>query len=234
MCTVSFIPISEHDFILTSNRDESPMRETLFPKIYKQDIIKLLYPKDKLAGGTWIGASEHQRLICLLNGGFNPHKRKENYRMSRGKIVTDLLSVNDIDKVMDKYDLIDIEPFTLILVNWKHELQLKELVWDGKDKFISNKPLQPTIWSSSLLYSEDVKRKRERWFSDFLNSAEGITEDSIINFHKNAGDGDVETNLIMDRKFVRTKSITEIKKNKDRCTMRYEDLIEQKVSVQTL
>jgi len=234
MCTVSFFPISDHDFIFTSNRDESPKRETLFPRIYEQDQVKLLYPKDKLAGGTWIGASDYQRLVCLLNGGFKPHKRKEKYRMSRGKIVTDLLIAKNIELVMDEYDLFGIEPFTLILVSWENDLQIKELVWDGNEKFISDKPIQPTIWSSSLLYSEDVKRKREQWFDDFLNSTEGITEDSIIDFHKNAGEGDIETNLIMDRKFVRTKSITEIMKKKDRCTMRYEDLIEQRISVKSL
>ena len=234
MCTVSFIPISEHDFILTSNRDESPKRETLFPKIYEHDQVKLLYPKDKLAGGTWIGASEYQRLICLLNGGFKPHLRKENYRMSRGKIVTELLSANNIEGTLIDYDLFDIEPFTLILVSWKNDLQLKELVWNGKEKFISDKPIEPTIWSSSLLYSEKVKKKREQWFSDFLKSTLIPTEEDIIYFHKNAGEGDIQTNLIMDRKFVRTKSITEFNKNKDLCTMRYEDLIEQKVSLQSL
>jgi hypothetical protein len=234
MCTVSFIPISEHDFILTSNRDESPKRETHFPRIYEQGQVKLLYPKDKLAGGTWIGTSERQRLICLLNGGFKPHKRKKKYRMSRGRIVTDLLTAENIDMELNEYDLKDIEPFTLILVNWKQDLQLKELVWDGTDKYLSDKPIQPVIWSSSLLYSEKVKKKREQWFEDFLNSTEVFTEDAIINFHKNAGEGDIENNLIMNRKFVRTKSITKIKKNMDICTMRYEDLTEQKISVQSL
>jgi hypothetical protein len=172
MCTVSFIPISEYDFILTSNRDESPKRETHFPRIYEQGRVKLLYPKDKLAGGTWIGASNKKRLICLLNGGFKPHNRKEKYRMSRGKIVTDMLSVENIEKDLNEYDLLDIEPFTMILVSWKNDLKLKELVWDGIDKYISNKPIKPKIWSSSLLYSEKVKKKREQWFKEFLNSSD--------------------------------------------------------------
>ena len=234
MCTVSFIPTSEHNFILTSNRDESPKRETQFPRIYEQDQVKLLYPKDKYAGGTWIGASEKKRLICLLNGGFKPHKRKDNYRHSRGKVVTDMLSASNIEKAIKEFDLLNIEPFTLILVNWEHELQLKELIWDGSEKYLSNKPIQPRIWSSSLLYTDKVKKKREQWFDDFINSVEDITEEAIIDFHKNAGDGDIKTDLIMDRIFVRTKSITGVKKNKDRCTMRYEDLIERKVSVQYL
>ena len=57
MCTVTFLPLSNNDFILTSNRDEQRQRETLHPKIYEEDGIEMLFPKDKVAGGTWIGAS---------------------------------------------------------------------------------------------------------------------------------------------------------------------------------
>ena len=55
MCTITFIPKSNNDFILTSNRDEAPGRETFPPEIYEEEGVKLLYPKDALAGGTWIG-----------------------------------------------------------------------------------------------------------------------------------------------------------------------------------
>ena len=79
MCTVTVIPKinSELGFILTSNRDEAADREALPPEFYMEKEIKMLYPKDKLAGGTWIGISEKNRLICLLNGEFKPHVRLE-------------------------------------------------------------------------------------------------------------------------------------------------------------
>lgn len=234
MCTVSFIPIANNDFILTSNRDESPHRETLPPKIYEMDQIKMLFPKDTVAGGTWIGASQYHRLICLLNGGFRSHKRKENYRMSRGKIVTDLLSTKNIKERIETYDLSEIEPFTLIIINWERNLELIEMVWTGNERHISEKPIQPTIWSSSLLYSETVKKKRKQWFLDFLDTTDPLSEEKIINFHKYAGEGNIETNLIMDRIFVKTKSITGFTKNNDQCKMRYEDLMDHKTSVHTI
>ena len=71
MCTVTYLPLGDHNFILTSNRDVAPKRETTPPKEYNEVGVKLTYPKDKLAGGTWIGVSEKKRLICLLNGGCN-------------------------------------------------------------------------------------------------------------------------------------------------------------------
>ena len=78
MCTVTFLPLGNTDFILTSNRDEQRLRETLPPKIYEEDGVEMLFPKDKVAGGTWIGTSSKKRLVCVLNGGFIKHKRKES------------------------------------------------------------------------------------------------------------------------------------------------------------
>jgi len=234
MCTVSFIPKSNTDFILTSNRDESPHRKTLVPQRYMLDGVELLFPKDEVAGGTWSGASNKKRLICLLNGGFIAHQPKKKYRLSRGVVVTDLLTSEDVVKKINEYNFKGIEPFTIILVDWGLKLSLYELVWDGEIIHFSKKPLQPTIWSSSLLYTETVKKKREAWFSEFINTNSVISEENIINFHKTAGEGDQETSLVMDRVFVKTKSITEFSKRNGRCEMRYEDLGTNKVYIQSL
>ncbi len=229
MCTVSFIPISKDDFILTSNRDESPVRNTIAPQLYEFNNIKVVFPKDEVAGGTWIGASKRNRLICLLNGGLRTHIPKDTYRLSRGIIVTDLLIAENIETEIMQYNLEEIEPFTIILVDWEHQLGLFEFVWDGKTRQLRKKPLEPTIWSSSLLYSVEDKKKREQWFSYFLQTTETITEEEINNFHKSAGDGNIETDLIMDRVFVKTKSITAFSKRNDICLMHYEDLSTHKI-----
>ena len=92
MCTVTYLPIGDVDFILTSNRDEQPSRKTIAPKVYVEDGVELTYPKDELAGGTWIGLSDRNRLVCLLNGGFTKHTRNSYYKMSRGVVVKKILS----------------------------------------------------------------------------------------------------------------------------------------------
>lgn len=224
MCTVSFIPTSENDFILTSNRDESPFRNTLIPEFYEEDGVKLLFPKDELAGGSWIGASDKNRLICLLNGGFISHVRKESYRLSRGVIVTYLLKTDNVFLSIESFDFSDIEPFTIILVTWEPILRLHELVWDGNQTHFTEKPLAPIIWSSSLLYSKEVKIKRQAWFSDFLENQQSYTKENLLNFHKTKGEGNKENDLIMDRGFVKTKSITQFSSKKGVGNMRYEDL----------
>lgn len=224
MCTVTFMPQSANNFILTSNRDEAPNRSTLPPRVYELDGVKLLFPKDELAGGTWIGASDQKRLICLLNGGFEPHEREKNYRMSRGVIVTDLLTRQDAATAIYGYDFINIEPFTIVMVDWSDELRLFELIWDGSDTHFNENPLESHIWSSSLLYPSEVKRKREAWFSSFLLNSMNPDEEELLNFHKTAGDGNPETNLVMDRGFVKTKSISQFSKNDNDSSIRYEDL----------
>ncbi len=234
MCTVTFIPRGFNDFILTSNRDEAPNRETLPPSTYTINDTQLLFPKDTVAGGTWIGLSEKNRLICLLNGGFTTHERKEKYRMSRGIIVTDLLTSEDALDSINTYDLHDIEPFTIILVDWENDLKLYELVWDGAKAHLEEKPIAPTIWSSSLLYSEAVKKKRESWFSEFLFKKMRPSEENILDFHKTGGEGDSKTNLIMDRGFVKTKSVTQIQKSAESTSMRYEDIERQTVSLHSI
>ncbi|MCG2418191.1 NRDE family protein [Aequorivita sp. F47161] len=230
MCTVTFIPKPNKGFILTSNRDEAPGRETFPPEIYKEEGVKLLYPKDAVAGGTWIGISEKKRVVTLMNGGFVAHKRKPFYRKSRGLVVKDLLKCENLIAEIENYDFNEIEPFTAIIVEWKTNVQLFQLVWDGKDYHFSEKPLSPHIWSSSPLYPENLKNKREQWFSAFLMNALKPSEAEILQFHKTGGEGDFNSNLIMDRGFIKTKSITQIVQNKDSAIMRYEDLQTKKIS----
>jgi hypothetical protein len=230
MCTVTFIPKSNNDFILTSNRDEAPGRETFPPKIYEEDGIKLLYPKDAVAGGTWIGVSEKKRAITLMNGGFVTHERKPFYRKSRGLVVKDLMKCDDLEKEIENYDFNEIEPFTAILVEWKTEVKLFQLVWDGLNYHFSEEPMAPQIWSSSPLYPEKLKEKREQWFSIFLMKTIKPSNDELLQFHKNAGEGDLNSNLIMDRGFIKTKSITQITKQQEIVEMRYEDLQTSEIS----
>lgn len=223
MCTVSFIYKGNQEFVLTSNRDELPMRSADLPIVYDVFGTKLIYPKDTIAGGTWIGMSEKKRVVCLLNGGFRIHERLPEYRHSRGIVVKDFLITETIHKTVEAYNLDLIEPFTIVIVDWNEGIQLFEFVWDGTQKHFQELPLiTPHIWSSSTLYTEEMKQMRRDWFADFqqnnvLNAA------SILDFHQNAGIGDANIDTMMDRGVVKTISITQVEKNEDTVTMKYQD-----------
>jgi len=233
MCTVTFVPQGANKFILTSNRDEAPDRKTIAPQKYLVGDTELVYPKDAVAGGTWIGFSDKDRLICLLNGGFTKHERQESYRMSRGIIVTDILTSVDAIATIEAYDFNEIEPFTIVMVQWHNELQLHELVWDGTNAHFNEKPLAPHIWSSSLLYSQDVKAKREQWFSQFLMKQAKPSKEQLLDFHLTGGEGNSETDLVMDRGFVKTKSTTQVV-NMDDTVMRHNDILLNNITETTL
>ncbi len=121
MCTVTYVPI-QNGFLLTSSRDEKVYRATLLPKEYSLADQKLIYPKDEVADGTWISHSSNKRIACLLNGGFENHIKQKKYRKSRGLILLESFDYITIDSFITSINLEQIEPFTMLLIDYKDEL----------------------------------------------------------------------------------------------------------------
>ena len=225
MCTVSLVPHpdSPDGFILTSNRDEAVSRKTLDPtsEVYKN--TKIYCPVDVQAGGTWIGVSEKKRAVCLINGSEKPHTREEWYRKSRGIVVKDFLALKNALKSAAEYKLEGIEPFTMIVADWRNGLLFFEVSWDGKTRRITQLPLKEHIWSSSPLYSEEMKELRKKWFRE-LKSSKGFSPKHLLDFHHSGGTGDKNTDLIIDRGFLKTQSITQIFNSKEGLLFWYKNL----------
>ncbi|HER40192.1 MAG TPA: hypothetical protein ENO10_03135 [Salinimicrobium catena] len=230
MCTVTLTKsVSGKGFVLTSSRDEAPTRKTLPPDIYSEEGVKMLFPKDAVAGGTWLGLSERKRLICLLNGEFQKHDRNPPYRLSRGVVVKHLLAANDFEEAIANYDLHNVEPFTTIVVEWQQDLRFIEFVWDGKGKHLKNLPITSHIWSSSPLYSEEMKKQRETWFEQFRDNNQ-VSPEKLLEFHFSAGIGDPEVDVRMDRGFVKTQSISQVVLSEEGISFQYTDLLTEEVS----
>ncbi len=223
MCTVTYIPKKDNTFILTSNRDEAYGRTTLAPSFYDIDGVKMLFPKDAVAGGSWIGVSEKNTMICLLNGGFENHIKVEDYKMSRGVVVKELLKSDDVTTSIHNFDYEGIEPFTIIAIDWNKDLKATELVWDGVKAHITELDDTPKIWSSSTLYTAQMKQKRRAWFKTFAQNTDWSGE-QLYNFHTTAGEGDEKVDLKMNRGKLGTVSVTQVQKTKEDCTMKYHDL----------
>ena len=234
MCTVTYLPLKNEGFILTSNRDESPMRKTIPPQKYMENGVEMTYPKDELAGGTWIGLSDKNRLVCLLNGGFEKHQRGSYYRMSRGVVVKNILSVDNPVDYISSFDFYEIEPFTIVLVDWNRDLIMYELVWDGKEKHFQKLPQEPKIWSASSLYDAQMKSDRKEWFQEWLKDHSEFIQEDILEFHQNTDRGTVATALKMKRPFVETVSVTSVKKHEENLTLKYYDLAAKTITPVTL
>lgn len=203
-------------------------RITLAPDFYDVDGTKMLFPKDAVAGGTWIGVSEKSRMICLLNGGFEIHVRKESYRMSRGIIVKELLKAADLSEAIDTFNYEGIEPFTIVAIDWSGDLKATELVWDGGKAHITVLDNEPKIWSSSTLYDATMKEKRRTWFAAFKETTDWSRE-SLFDFHTKAGEGDAHVDLQINRGLLKTVSVTQVEKIDDTCVMTYNDLQKDEV-----
>lgn len=229
MCTLTYLPQTKQNFILTSSRDESPLRPAaLWPNWYSLKGKKLFFPKDGLAKGTWIGYAK-PRIISLLNGGFERHKHQPPYRMSRGLVVRDGLLADSSTAFLEDYPLDGIEPFTLLLLEVLPTLSFRELVWDGQQRHLrALDPTQPHIWSSSPLYDASMRATRRNWFDTWRATHATDSADAIWAFHHEGGEGDPKTAIKMRRAQVRTRSLTQFEKRESTLHFRYEDLEEHR------
>lgn len=229
MCTVTYVP-SKKGFVFTSNRDEQVCRKTLAPASYVEDGVGLFYPKDEVAGGTWIGLSEYKRLVCLLNGGFVYHDPTIKFPKSRGVVVKSILTSKNLLQTLESVDLEGVAPFTLIVVDWNNTHIIYELVWCRQEKKITKLAIeQPYIWSSSTLYTDDMKILRKKWFDKDVVLKTGEIKENVLKFHQNETLGDVEISPKMKRSVVETISTTMVVCVDEAVSMEYHDYVKNEV-----
>lgn len=228
MCTVTFVPQKDQGFILTSNRDEQASRSPQNITSTTHYGQQMLFPKDKEAGGTWVAVSDQNRVVCLLNGAFDFHQRTPPYRKSRGIMVLECFEYDSLFDFAGSYNFKGLEPFTFVLID---QGQLAELRWDGTKKHYKKlDSAQLYIWSSATLYDTKTRKRREAWFEEWKKTPKNYNLSSILDFHKNAGDGDPWNDVIMNRLgIVQTVSITNVISDQNGIAMHYHDLVNQAI-----
>lgn len=228
MCTVTYIPQEGNQYILTSNRDEQASRSPQNITKVAQKGVELIFPRDEGAGGTWIAVANTDRVVCLLNGAFDQHQRNPPYRKSRGIMVLEFFEYENTTQFLKKYEFQGMEPFTMIICE---QGKLIEFRWDGEQVFVKELDTAAQhIWSSSTLYTPEIKEKRREWFAAWQKQNEQYDLKAIMDFHRNAGDGDPFNDVIMNRNgIVQTVSITNIIRKKTQIDLHYHDLLNQRL-----
>jgi len=207
MCTVTFIPGEAGVYHLTSNRDEHTGRARALPPRYDDG---LLYPRDGEAGGSWIAVKRGDAGV-LLNGAFATHRRRENYRRSRGLVFLDVLRAESPLEQFDSMPLWGIEPFTLVLFL---QGRLFECRWDGERKHVRELETErPHVWSSVTLYDEPTRRQREQQLARWWRR-ENISTGKIVDFHR----------AVRRQGEIATVSITNVRIAEGRGRLAYYDL----------
>lgn len=234
MCTVTYLPFNQREFILTSNRDEDVTRLSSLPvQEYLIHNRTIFFPKDQKASGTWIAYDVKGYTLCLLNGAYQAHTPKASYKKSRGLMLLDFYLYDDPEKFATLYDFTGIEPFTLVLAyscSDTEKVKLYELKWDEeKVELIKLDSSLPQIWSSVTLYSNEVINERKKWFDVWLTKHHNYTTDTILFFHHFGGNGSTENDLIINRGTKKTVSICCINKNLTHTDIIYEDIVNKKL-----
>ena len=230
MCTVTYLPFKDR-VLITSNRDELMLRApAALPEVYEFPNGKILFPKDGLAGGTWVGMHQNGNAMVLLNGAFVRHAHRPPYRKSRGIIFLEIFDSGNPKQAFENIDLGDIEPFTLVI---SQHNELWETKWDGKEKYIMPRQTdEPQIWSSVTLYDPEVREKREQWFYEWLRQNNQPTAEDIRTFHEFGGEGDEAIDFRMNRNgILLTVSITGMEISNGKGTMHYKDMVTGQVSI---
>jgi hypothetical protein len=135
-------------------------------------------------------------------------------------IVIELLVAYSFEETCKEIDLEGIEPFTLVVVDWKRKRQLFQFVWNGEQRYLKELDQRPYIWSSSTLYTNEMKGLRQEWFSKWFQERE-ISSASILKFHNEAGIGDPQIDVVLKREKVGTVSITQVVKTGAMVDMHY-------------
>jgi uncharacterized protein with NRDE domain len=224
MCTVSFVCAKEK-VIITSNRDEQVIRPSAIPpKNYTLNGKNIIYPKDPKAGGTWFVVDEKGTVLVLLNGAKEKHQVQLPYRKSRGLIVLEMISSPSPKDFWNEIDLDNIEPFTLVLFQ---EKQLFQLRWNGVEKSTTALEIDKNyVWSSSTLYSKEIREQRSNWFYSFLDINPEATPEKLLHFHQYTESDNAEHGLVINRNDqLKTLSITQAVFEKNKVILKHLDLI---------
>ena len=236
MCTVSFVPIGPQQFILTSNRDETKQRGLASaPDYFLYNGTSILCPRDPLANGTWIAASENGRLTCLLNGAFKKHKHQKAYRKSRGIVVLDSLTYPSAEDFVLNYDFSGIEPFTMVCVSNLENLLLQEIRWDGDRYYLKSlDEKQYHLWSSVTLYNEEAMIAKELAFKIYFEQLKETSATALTAIHAKylLYEDWVQSPARVPE--VATLSVTSVSCNRENLAMSYFDLVRKELPVKKI
>ncbi|MCY4217624.1 MAG: NRDE family protein [Flavobacteriaceae bacterium] len=227
MCIVTYVP-TKTGFILTSNRDENPNRPTVAPDYYYSYNQTLIYPRDKVAGGTWFGVNCSQLKIgCVLNAQ-HPHDKKSS--LSRGVFLRNHLTRRHFNGKLTAYHFQGLAPFEYLLVDYKSsDIQFLVYYWDGQHLITKKVDSQKEqIWSSLSLYNSEKHTNNLKIFQDGLKQNQEINQDAVFKMH--------ETQFVQPFKStnfhsyqqqfpIQTISITSLSVNRENKKLIYKDLI---------
>lgn len=228
MCTVTFFPKNDRDWLISTNRDELKSREKALPPAnYKADGVNFLAPVDGKAGGTWIGLNSAGICLTIMNNyqGENPLLSHREQALSRGLIIPGLIHMDhleDVDLSMQDLKASRFNPFRLIGIQ-SNPLQIMEWSWDGKVFDAGSLPVEPHLWISTGKDYEGVWKNRKKVFDKFLKENPDPGLEDVKKLHASNYPETGAYSIAMELDIVATVSNTIAAAGKDELKMHYHD-----------
>ncbi len=228
MCVLTFIPHPDGQITITHNRDEHISRSEAWPpQEWTVANTKAIFPKDPSSDGTWFALHEDW-VCCMLNGAFERHERRSNYRVSRGTVILQFLEYLNISHFTHAFDASGMEPFTFIGFDLKNR-KIYQIVWDERILHQHSFSFaEPHIWSSATLYNAAVRQSRKHIFEQFV--ADDPDKGAIMDFHHLYADQDLGSGFkvnINDQ--IHTVAITQVNGHHHAMKIHYESFYEDEI-----
>ena len=156
------------------SRDEAQDRPWSGPSVQLREGVRLIAPRDEVAGGTWVMMNEHGVAGTLLNRTL-PDLTSATPTRSRGSVLLDLASASSVADVKTKLEALDFSgmgPFRLVLHD---STTLLVAAWHASlGLSLSLEPLKAKVarvWCSSGLGDHLVDAPRSALFEELVLAA---------------------------------------------------------------
>jgi hypothetical protein len=179
MCTVAFVPLGEHGYLLGHNRDERRDRPRgVAPTVQVLSGRTFLAPLDPEGQGTWIGAHQDGLAICVLNASESDPQRLPPKPESRGAVLLEMMDLDDADAVGSHLARIErrlraVRSFHVVVAEPPRASRAARSVrfrWDGR-RLERDDHEGARLYVSSSLDPTGAEAARERSWKGLLRSA---------------------------------------------------------------
>jgi uncharacterized protein with NRDE domain len=218
MCTLSVLRLNNL-LVITMNRDEARLRHEAGLRQQQQNGLKLLYPIDGQAGGTWFGVNNHGVVLALLNRYQDP---QFSSAPTRGNIIPQALAYGDfnlVKKHLSEQNYQGYNPFDLLLVANDKCLHLS---WNGRhlSTYIVNE--KALLISSSARNTDAVLAKRQEHFQQWLRRTPELSAEAVLqHIHLQHNPDSQADSVLMDRSDAHSKSICQVLVDANCCEFNY-------------
>jgi len=218
MCTLSIIELPGGGYRAVQSRDEQRSRGMAYPPVWRtlESGVRVQYPTDSDAGGTWIAVSDAGVTAGVLNfqtgGKSNPDASR-----SRGEIPLMLIEEPDLESMLLILHGLDLSVYACFTgfgaVSCDDGMRVLIVQWDGTELHVVRNDgegiggFEPVVVASSGLGDEFVQGRVPLFGELVAQNPSPAAQDA---FHGHRWEDGPEYSVLMSRADARTVSITTI------------------------